>query len=149
MNAYDAVYAPIDGSANAGMDILADIDGTSHFEGYSYWDENAQAFRLLGDDNSSTGAFGLWSGGFGLWSGAFGLWSGGFGLWSGGFGYGQVISVSGQAVSVFGPEGSVSGRAGMATGPKEQQPGTVTNHGQGQNIPPLLLLKNILAVNLL
>jgi serine protease AprX len=86
VNAYDAVYAPIDGSANAGMDILADIDGTSHFEGYSYWDEDAQAFRLLGDDNSSTGAFGLWSGGFGLWSGAFGLWSGGFGLWSGGFG---------------------------------------------------------------
>jgi serine protease AprX len=86
VNAYDAVYAPIDGSANAGLDLLADIDGTSHFEGFSYWDENAQAFRLLGDDNSSTGAFGLWSGGFGLWSGAFGLWSGGFGLWSGGFG---------------------------------------------------------------
>ncbi len=86
INAPDAVTAPINGTANSGMDILADIDGTSHYEGYSYWDEETQAFRLVGDDDGSTGSFGLWSGGFGLWSGAFGLWSGSFGLWSGGFG---------------------------------------------------------------
>jgi serine protease AprX len=86
INAPDAVTAPISGTANAGMDILADLEGTSHYEGYSYWDEDAQAFRLMGDDGGSTGSFGLWSGGFGLWSGAFGLWSGSFGLWSGGFG---------------------------------------------------------------
>jgi serine protease AprX len=86
VNAPDAVFAPISGTANAGMDILADIDGTSHYEGYSYWDDAAQAFRLVGDEGDSTGSFGLWSGNFGLWSGAFGLWSGSFGLWSGGFG---------------------------------------------------------------
>lgn len=86
INAPDAVFAPISGTANAGMDINADIEGSSHYEGYSYWDENSQAFRLMGDDNGSTGSFGLWSGAFGLWSGSFGLWSGSFGLWSGSFG---------------------------------------------------------------
>ena len=48
VNAFDAVYAPIDGSANAGMDILADIDGTSHFEGYSYWDEECSGISFDG-----------------------------------------------------------------------------------------------------
>lgn len=86
VNAPDAVFADIPGTANNGLDINADLAGTSHYEGYSYWDENAQAFRLYGDEQGSTGNFGLWSGRFGLWSGAFGLWSGRFGLWSGGFG---------------------------------------------------------------
>ena len=86
VNAPDAVFADVNGAANIGMDILADIDGTSHYEGYSYWDEDSQAFRLIGDEDGSTGSFGLWSGGYGPYSGAFGLWSGSFGLWSGGFG---------------------------------------------------------------
>jgi serine protease AprX len=86
VNGPDAVFASIDGSSNNGLDIFADLDGSAHYEGYSYWDNDAQAFRLLGDESGATGGFGLWSGGFGLWSGSFGLWSGAFGLWSGGFG---------------------------------------------------------------
>lgn len=86
VNAPDAVYASLSGTSNNGMDIIADLDGSSHYEGYSYWDEESQAFRLYGDEDNASGGFGLWSGGFGLWSGGFGLWSGGFGLWSGGYG---------------------------------------------------------------
>jgi serine protease AprX len=86
VNAPDAVFADLDGASNVGMDIRADLAGNQHYEGFSYYDENTQQFRLRGDDENSTAGFGAWSGGFGAWSGGFGAWSGGFGAWSGGFG---------------------------------------------------------------
>lgn len=93
VNAPDAVSAEITGEANVGMDINADLAGTTHYEGYSYYDETTGKYRLRGDFTdwdgnywSWDGGFGAWSGGFGAWSGGFGAWSGGFGAWSGGFG---------------------------------------------------------------
>ena len=86
LNALDAVTGEMDGAANLGMDIWADLNGEIHYEGYSFYDEAAGEFRLQGDFGSWTGGFGSWSGGYGPWTGGFGSWSGGFGSWSGGFG---------------------------------------------------------------
>jgi serine protease AprX len=86
VNAPDAVTADISGAANVGMDIAADLAGTTHYEGFSYYDETTGLFRLRGDFNEWNGGYWAWNGGFGTWSGGFGTWSGGFGTWSGGFG---------------------------------------------------------------
>jgi serine protease AprX len=100
LNAPDAVFGEMDGAANAGMDILADLNGDIHYEGFSYYDEATGTFRMhddygnwaggfgtwAGDYNPYTGGFGTWAGGFGTWAGGFGTWAGGFGTWAGGFG---------------------------------------------------------------
>lgn len=92
VNAFAAVMADsdVDGIANYGMDIYGDLAGDVHYEGYAYYDEEIQAYRLHGFEDADLGAwsggYGLWSGGYGLWSGTYGLWSEGLGLWSGGLG---------------------------------------------------------------
>ncbi len=86
VNAPDAVFAKIKGSANVGLDIRADLAGTQHYEGFSYYDETTGQFRLRGDFNAWSGGYGAWSGGYGAWSGGYGAWSGGYGAWSGGYG---------------------------------------------------------------
>ena len=100
LNAPDAVLGEMDGVANAGMDIWADLNGDIHYEGFSYYDEETGTFRMhgdygnwaggfgtwAGDYNPYTGGFGTWAGGFGTWAGGFGTWAGGFGTWAGGFG---------------------------------------------------------------
>jgi serine protease AprX len=75
VSAPDAVFKEIDGSANAGMDILADLAGEIHYQGPTAYDEEAGEFLLSG--------FGAWAGGFGAWAGGFGAWAGGFGAWAG------------------------------------------------------------------
>ena len=83
LNAYDAVFGTdIDGAANWNMDIHADLDGTQHYEGYSYYDETTGTFKLRGFEDMTSG-FGSWAGGFGSWAGGFGSWAGGFGVWAG------------------------------------------------------------------
>jgi serine protease AprX len=86
VNALDAALADVSGSANPGMDVVADLAGTTHYEGYSYYDDTAKLFLLKGPYNNMTDTFGSWSGTFGSWSGTFGSWSGTFGAWSGTFG---------------------------------------------------------------
>lgn len=80
LNALDAVTsAEVDGfAANAGMDIAADLAGTVHYEGYSYYDEATGTFKLQG--------YGSWAGGYGSWAGGYGSWAGGYGSWAGGYG---------------------------------------------------------------
>jgi serine protease AprX len=85
VNAYDAVYAQVDGYANRGMDIQADLAGPNHYEGYSYFDEQTGLFRLHGYEDMTSG-FGAWAGNYGTWSGGFGAWADGFGAWADGFG---------------------------------------------------------------
>ncbi len=85
VNAPDAVFGKISGQANYGMDINADIAGTQHYEGFSYYDETTGEFRLKGDYQNWTGKYGNWSGGYGNWSSGYGNWSGKYGNWSGGF----------------------------------------------------------------
>ena len=120
VNAYEAVMndgPEMNGSANAGMDIKADLKGKSHYEGYSYYDASTGTFKLKGTEDWTSG-FGSWSGGFGSWSGGFGSWSGGFGSWSGGFGSwsGGFGSWSGGFGSWSGGFGSWSGGFGSWSG---------------------------------
>ncbi|MFK7800899.1 MAG: S8 family peptidase, partial [Anaerolineae bacterium] len=97
VNAVDAVFGEMEGAANGGLDIKADLAGDEHFLGWSYLDEETQMFMIHDIDNSGfgswagnyfvwDGAFGSWAGGFGSWAGGFGSWAGGFGSWAGGFG---------------------------------------------------------------
>jgi serine protease AprX len=86
INAPDAVFASIEGTANQGMDIFADLAGEVHYEGFSYFDEESGEFRLRGDFSDWTGGYGNWAGGYGNWAGGYGNWAGGYGNWAGGYG---------------------------------------------------------------
>ncbi len=86
VNAVDAVFADIQGQANSGLNLTADLAGRRHFEGFSYYDEESGEYRLRGDFSDWAGGYGAWSGGYGAWSGGYGAWSGGYGAWSGGYG---------------------------------------------------------------
>lgn len=86
VNAVDAVNTDVEDSANAGMDIWADLAGDIHYEGYSYYDETEGVFKLHGDYDAWSGGYGVWSGSYGVWSGGYGVWSGSYGVWSGSYG---------------------------------------------------------------
>ncbi len=86
LNAPGAVLDAVIGVANLGMDLSADLAGTAHFQGFSYFDETAEEFRLLGDFSEWAGGYGNWAGGYGNWAGGYGNWAGGYGNWAGGFG---------------------------------------------------------------
>ena len=85
-NAPDAVYASISGAANAGLDIQADLAGTTHYEGYAYYDEPTGTYRLYGQFVDWAGGYGTWSGGHGAWAGGHGAWASGHGAWASGHG---------------------------------------------------------------
>jgi serine protease AprX len=86
VNAPDAVFADITGSANQGMDIQADLAGTIHYEGYSYYDEATGTYRLYDPFADWAGGYGTWDGGHGAWAGGHGAWASGHGAWAGGHG---------------------------------------------------------------
>jgi serine protease AprX len=86
VNAPDAVFAEVDGEANAGMDIQADLDGTIHYEGYSYYDEATLTYRLYDPYSDWAGGYGEWDGNYAAWAGGRGAWAGGRGAWAGGRG---------------------------------------------------------------
>ncbi len=88
INAPDAVlFEGPDGVANIGMDIQADLDGTVHYEGYGYYDEEAGVFKLRDTAYGTwAGAYGTWAGAYGTWAGAYGTWAGAYGTWAGTYG---------------------------------------------------------------
>lgn len=93
--------------ANAGMDIWADLAGTTHYEGYSYYDPETESFRLRGDYNSWGGGYGSWLGGYGSWLGGYGSWAGSYGSWAGGYGswlggYGSWVGSYGSWLGSYG-----------------------------------------------
>jgi serine protease AprX len=80
----DAVSTNVEGSANQGMDLAADLAGTAHYQGWSIYDEETGTFRVDGDGyNSWSGGYNSWSGGYNSWSGGYNSWSGGTTNWSG------------------------------------------------------------------
>ena len=83
VNAPDAVFADVSGAANEGMDIQADLDGTTHYEGYSYYDEATASYRLYDPYSDWAGGYGVWDGARGVWAGARGVWAGEYGVWAG------------------------------------------------------------------
>jgi serine protease AprX len=94
--------------ANQGMDIWADLAGSLHYEGYSYYDPETQTFRLHGEGYGQwAGGYGQWAGGYGQWAGGYGQWAGGYGQWAGGYGqwaggYGQWAGGYGQWADGYG-----------------------------------------------
>ncbi len=86
LNVYDAIFSTdIDGSANQGLNLQADLNGEEHFQGYSYYDDGTETFRLIGFEDLTSG-YGSWAGGYGSWAGGYGSWAGGYGSWAGGYG---------------------------------------------------------------
>jgi serine protease AprX len=83
VNAPDAVFADVSGIANEGMDIQADLAGTTHYEGYSYYDEATSTYRLYDPYGDWAGGYGTWTGARGTWAGARGTWAGDYGAWAG------------------------------------------------------------------
>jgi serine protease AprX len=125
LNAADAVSAVVDGQANQGMDIQADLAGTLHYEGYSYFDEQSGTFRLKAPFSDWDGGYwqwdsgvGAWSGGYSTWMSGVGAWSGGVGAWSGGVGAwsGGVGAWSGGVGAWSGGVGAWSGGVGAWSG---------------------------------
>jgi serine protease AprX len=88
VNAPDAVLAEIEGSANTGLDIWAELadENPQHYEGYTYYDETSSQYRLKEDYENWAGGYGAWAGGYGAWAGGYGAWAGGYGAWAGGYG---------------------------------------------------------------
>jgi serine protease AprX len=82
VNAPDAVFADVSGIANEGMNIQADLAGTIHYEGYSYYDEITSTYRLYDPYGDWAGGYGTWTGARGTWAGARGTWAGGIGAWA-------------------------------------------------------------------
>ena len=110
INAYDAIFTTETSAANQGLNIMADLDGSAHFEGYSYYDETTGTFRLRGHE-TDTGGYGSWAGGYGSWAGGYGSWAGGYGSWAGGYG-----SWAGGYGSWAGGYGSWAGGYGVWAG---------------------------------
>jgi len=82
----DAVTTNVEGAANQGMDINADLAGTTHYEGYTEYDPVTGEFKIRGDGyNSWSGGYNSWSGGYNSWSGGYASWAGGYNSWSGGY----------------------------------------------------------------
>ncbi len=128
VNAPDAVFAEVDGEANAGMDIQADLAGTIHYEGYSYYDEATGMYRLYEPFSEWDGGYGAWDGTRGSWSGTRGSWSGTRGSWSGDYGAwaGTRGSWSGTRGSWSGTRGSWSGTRGSWSGTRGSWSGGYT-----------------------
>jgi serine protease AprX len=82
----EAVSTGIQGAANQGMDIEADLAGSQHYEGWTDWNPETGEFELRGDGYASwSGGYATWSGGYASWSGGYASWSGGSTNWSGGY----------------------------------------------------------------
>jgi serine protease AprX len=86
VNAPDAVFGEVSGTANYGMEIQEDLAGNIHYEGFSYYDTEMGQFRLRGEFNDWTGGYGAWAGEYDAWAGGYGAWAGGYGAWAGGYG---------------------------------------------------------------
>ncbi len=76
----------IQGAANQGMDINADLAGTTHYEGWSFYDPTTNEFGIRGDGyHSWAGGYQSWAGGYHSWAGGYQSWAGGTTNWSGGY----------------------------------------------------------------
>jgi serine protease AprX len=118
LNVPDAVTTDLDGSANAGMDINADLTGEVHYEGYTIFDSDQGVFRLREDLDGVGSTYGIWDGRYGPWSGLYGIWSGKYGIWSGKYGIwsGKYGIWSGQYGIWSGKYGLWSGQYGIWSG---------------------------------
>jgi len=85
VNAYDAVFTSSQEAANAGMNIQADLDGSEHYQGFTYYDEETGEFRLYEDPEIWGSGYTIWAGGYTIWAGGYTIWAGGYTIWAGGY----------------------------------------------------------------
>jgi serine protease AprX len=82
----DAVFTDMDGEANWGMDLAADLDGTTHYQGWTVYDPDTGEFRVEGDGyHAWAGGYNAWAGGYHAWAGGYSAWASGTTNWSGDF----------------------------------------------------------------
>ncbi len=82
----EAVSTNIQGAANQGMDINADLAGTTHYEGFTTFDPVTGEFKIRDDGYASwAGGYASWAGGYASWAGGYASWAGGGTNWSGGY----------------------------------------------------------------
>ncbi|MBN1261346.1 MAG: S8 family peptidase [Anaerolineae bacterium] len=82
----DAVYATVEGTANAGMDLVADLAGTVHYQGWTVYDPDTETFVIQGTGYETwAGGYETWAGGYETWAGGYETWAGGTTNWSGDF----------------------------------------------------------------
>jgi serine protease AprX len=108
----EAVSTDVQGAANQGMDIDADLAGTTHYEGWTTYDPVTGEFQIRdGSYASWSGSYASWSGSYASWSGGYASWSGGSTNWSGGYASwsGGYASWSGGYASWSGGYASWSG----------------------------------------
>ncbi|MBI3359929.1 MAG: S8 family serine peptidase [Chloroflexi bacterium] len=115
VSAPDAVLSGPDGAANAGLDIMADLAGTSHYQGPSYYDPASGQFKLLGREDVGPNGYSGWAGGYSGWAGGYSGWAGGYSGWAGGYS-GWAGGYSGWAGGYSGWAGGYSGWAGGYSG---------------------------------
>jgi len=136
LNAVDAVFSEEKGAANEGMDILADLAGTEHYQGYSYYDEATNTIRLYDPFDFITGKYGIWDGKYGIWAGKYGIWAGEsmawaskYGIWAGKYGIwaGKYGIWDGRKGIWDGRKGIWDGRKGIWDGRKGIWDGGYTN----------------------
>ncbi len=140
----EAVSTDIEGSANAGMDINADLAGTQHYEGWTEWNPETGEFEIRGDGYASwsggyaswSGSYASWSGGYASWSGGPTNWSGGYASWSGGYASwsGGYASWSGGYASWSGGYASWSGGYASWSG-STGEPSFAEAYATLQNVP--------------
>jgi len=68
------------------MNIRADLAGTTHYEGFSYYDAATGQFKLQPPFDSLDTSYVNWSGGYSALSGSYGSWSDSYGSWSDSYG---------------------------------------------------------------
>lgn len=92
VSAPDAVYNELPSGTSNGMNIQADIAGTEHYQGYSYYDEKKGEYVLDGSPSIKGDRYGVWAGRYGVWAGRYGVWAGSdgtwatrYGVWAGGY----------------------------------------------------------------
>ena len=82
----EAVSTNLQGAANQGMDLAADLAGTAHYEGFTDYDAATNQFKVRGDGyNSWAGGYNSWAGGYNSWAGGYNSWAGGYNSWAGGY----------------------------------------------------------------
>ncbi len=82
----DAVFAEVEGEANRGLDLEADLAGAVHYEGWSVWDPETGEFRIRDTGYDSwAGGYDSWAGGYDSWAGGYDSWAGGTTNWAGDF----------------------------------------------------------------
>ncbi len=82
----EAVSTNIQGAANQGMDLEADLAGTQHYQGWTEWNSETGEFEVHdGSLTSWAGGYVNWAGGYVNWAGGYVNWAGGYTNWAGGY----------------------------------------------------------------